>query len=337
MLTYFRFLLNLVAANLFSCAFVTPFLLWDAISYSEISDVVCSVFTVILVVSSSVSMYSQLLIGLDQFLAVTEPLHYHRKITKARCRFMCVASWLFSLSIGCLSLVSETQSGGVDFGIPGVPSHLRSCRSDARWSARSALAYFCLSFGLPFVAMMYVYTRIFYAAHSNSAKTRRNSVCSASFDHVQQQHQNPQEKQPYYGYKSNQLGVTISPPQPQDQPSKLHRISVVGHNVTVTVRHKLSTASALIAYREEGRAAKATGNGTGTTYYLCMHDIPARQIILLEILLKIKERFLTYDLCHSDVLIRYNLKQHPLRLLSTLQVYSSFTLLPYVKIMRSEV
>ena len=272
----FRFLLNLVVANLFSCAFVTPFLLWDAVGYSEISNVVCSVFTVVLVVSSSASMYSQLLIGVDQYLAVTEPLHYHRKINKSRCRFLCVASWLFSLSIGFLSLVSETQNGaGVDYGTPGVPSHLRACRSDARWNAPSALAYFCLSFGLPFLALLYVYTKIFCAAHSNSAKTRRNSVCSASFDHVQQQHQNPQQQQqqapvaPYYGYRSKHLGVTIAPPEPQEQPSKLHRISVVGHNVTVTVRHKLSTASALIAYREEGRAAKATGTGTGSPAHAC--------------------------------------------------------------------
>ena len=277
MFIHFRFLLNLVAANLFSCAFVTPFLLWDAVGFSEISDVLCSVFTVILVVSSSVSMYSQLLIGLDQYLAVTEPLHYHRIITKSRCRFLCVSSWLFSLSIGLLSIVSETQSGGVDYGIPGVPSHLRACRSDARWNAPSAMVYFCLSFGLPFIAMLYVYTRIFCAAHANSAKTRRNSVCSASFDHVQQQHQNQQQQQlpvvaPYYGYKSNHLGVTISPPHPQQQqPSKLQRISVVGHNVTVTFRHKLSTASssALIAYREEGRAAKATGTRTRTVAYAC--------------------------------------------------------------------
>ena len=58
----------------------------------------------------------------------------------------------------------------------------------------------------------------------------------------------------------------MSPPDPQEQQpsSRLHRISVVGHNMTVTVRHKLSmsTASAIIAYREEGRAAKATGTGT---------------------------------------------------------------------------
>ena len=271
----FRFLLNLVAANLFSCAFVTPFLLWDAASHSEISDLVCSAFTVILVVSSSVSMYSQLLIGLDQYLAVTEPLHYHRKINKARCRFLCVASWLFSLSLGLLSLVSENPSGGaVEYGLPGVPSHLRGCRarSAAAWSAPSALSYFFLSFGLPFLALLYFYTKIFCAAHSNSAKTRRNSVCSASFDHVQQQ-QSQKEQQmpaPYYGYKSKNLGVTMSPPDPQEQqPSRLHRISVVGHNMTVTVRHKLSmsTASAIIAYREEGRAAKATG--TGTLAYAC--------------------------------------------------------------------
>ena len=274
--TYFRFLLNLVIANLFSCAFVTPFLLWDAVSYSEIPNVVCSVFTVILVVSSTASMYSQVLIGLDQYLAVTEPLHYHRKITKPRCRLLCVASWLISLSIGFLSLVSENRSGhGIDYGILGVPSHLRACRSGARWNAPSALTYFCLSFGLPFVALMYVYTKIFCAAHSNSAKTRRNSVCSASFDHVQQQHQpNPEQHQPtaapYYGYKSKHLGVTISPPEPQERPSRLHRISVVGHNVTVTVRHKLSNASALIVYREEGRAAKATGTGSGTLAPACM-------------------------------------------------------------------
>ena len=69
---------------------------------------------------------------------------------------------------------------------------------------------------------------------------------------------------PYYGYRSKNLGVTMSPPDPQEQqPSRLHRISVAGHNMTVTVRHKLSmsTASAIIAYREEGRAAKATGTG----------------------------------------------------------------------------
>jgi hypothetical protein len=256
-------------ANLFSCIFLSPFLLFDNLNLLDpttVHPVICSVSTTLIVIVASSSMMSQLLIGLDQYLAVTEPLHYHRRINKTRCRVLCAISWIVACVFGALSLISHSEEGGeLSYGDTNLPSPVKTCanRDVNHVDAAAALVFFSVVFALPFLVMLFVYSSIFSAAHQNSVKTRRNSVCSSSFDCVslQQQQQQNNNLAPYYGYHSNRLGVTRLPPTPEEAAPRRKESGGTGitvNQIRMSVRHKLSNASGLLAYREEGRAAKVT-------------------------------------------------------------------------------
>lgn len=201
--------------------------------------------------------FLQVLIGLDQYFAVVDPLHYHHKITKYRCHLLCVAVWLLSLALGLLSL---TDIQGWTYGVPTLPVAFNACQNTRPVSAAPALANAVLTFFLPFAVLCFCYTRIFCAAHENSVKTRRNSVCSTNFENLNNNNNNnysvPGGSSPYYGYRSTYLGVSRS--RSPSVRSTGSNIAVFTSNLRTSMRHKISNASAIFTYREEGRAAKVT-------------------------------------------------------------------------------
>ena len=76
---------------------------------SEIRSPLCLLDRSVMTTGSSASIFSQLLIGVDQHLAVLHPLHYHRRINSNRCLVLCLVSWIGSVGIGILEIsVSES-------------------------------------------------------------------------------------------------------------------------------------------------------------------------------------------------------------------------------------
>jgi hypothetical protein len=69
----------------------------------------CLINRSVITTVSSASVFSQLLIGVDQHLAVLHPLHYHRRINSNRCLVLCFVSWIGSVGFGILDVsVSES-------------------------------------------------------------------------------------------------------------------------------------------------------------------------------------------------------------------------------------
>ena len=180
-----------------------------------------------------------------------DPLHYHHKITKPCCHILCIATWITSIVLGLLSI---TDFQDLTYGVPSLPMAFNVCRdtSSQELSVAAALIYTAFTFALPFLVLSFCYTRIFCAAHENSVKTRRNSVCSATFETI-----NNNNSSPYYGYHSTYLGVSRSR-SPSVKSTGGSNIAVFASNLKSSMRHKISNASALFTYREEGRAAKVT-------------------------------------------------------------------------------
>ncbi len=251
-------------------------LLFDTVAVGVVGDAAafCLLSSALLVGVSSVSTFSQLLIGVDQYLAVTEPLHYHKRINKTRCTALCLLSWVIGGLLSTLAAFVEYT------GVGALPNSFKTCSAGGNGSpagpgsTASAAVYFSVSFAAPFLSLLFVYGTIFCAAHNNSVKTRRNSVCSSSFDCIANNNNNYcQQQVPYYGYRSNRLGVTRTaaekPPatktggaggesKPRRESRLLSNASNLNH-IRMSVKRKLSNASgALFVYRDETRAAKVT-------------------------------------------------------------------------------
>uniref|UniRef100_A0A1B6D3F5 G-protein coupled receptors family 1 profile domain-containing protein n=1 Tax=Clastoptera arizonana TaxID=38151 RepID=A0A1B6D3F5_9HEMI len=172
-----RFVINLLATNLLSCWVLLPLILVDSV-WGKVSPVMCGINQGISTGLCSASVMSVLLIGIDQYFAVIDPLHYHSVIDNPRCAMMTIISWIFSLSIGIIGgMLYGTSSFWYFCGepdeaiIPLVPNIYLTVFS---------IVYSILVFVLPFSCLCWVYVSIYSAAHKNSQRTRRNGS-SAGF------------------------------------------------------------------------------------------------------------------------------------------------------------
>lgn len=87
--------------NIISCVTLLP------LSFSDNSAVNSDRFLCILtefssVFCSSVIIYSVLLIAIDQYFAVVDPLHYHFIINSCKSSLMIISAWCFSAVLGIL-------------------------------------------------------------------------------------------------------------------------------------------------------------------------------------------------------------------------------------------
>merc|ERR1719430_1589787 len=93
-----RFVLNFSTANLLTSFILTPLSILDQSTDVFLSSqVFCSLLTAGLTLVSSASLLATLLIGLDQYMAIVSPLHYHRRVTRRRVILLCSAAWILSL------------------------------------------------------------------------------------------------------------------------------------------------------------------------------------------------------------------------------------------------
>ena len=110
----FRFLMNLVLANLLSGFIFLPiFVLTDILEFQYMQGGMrmCSIMRGISTLISTASVLSQFLICADQYLAVLYPLNYHRHINELRCKLLCISVWIIST---CLSIANACNVTGLD-------------------------------------------------------------------------------------------------------------------------------------------------------------------------------------------------------------------------------
>merc|ERR1712223_1160501 len=107
-----RFLINLVAANLLITFVLVPLifvdLIWPMKDYGYL-PFYCYILRGTTTLTSSASIFGQLLIGIDQYVAVINPLHYHRNVNEFRCKMMCLSAWIISLGLVIISSVDHSN------------------------------------------------------------------------------------------------------------------------------------------------------------------------------------------------------------------------------------
>ena len=171
-------MLNLALSNLFSLLLLTPLSLLDQTASSIMEKAsFCFMLTLVATMVSAVILLSTLLIGIDQYLAIVDPLHYHSKVNKKRVVALCCFVWLVSL-VTSLVVVMDPHTTITYF------TWSRTCQPQpflhpySSYRLRVCVAVVVIVYFIPFTIITMTYVRIFTAARGNSIRTRRNSVSS---------------------------------------------------------------------------------------------------------------------------------------------------------------
>ena len=145
MVYIFRFVVNLLCTNLVVTCVLVPLVLADA--FTDYQAVLYAVCEGVAAGVCAASVLAVLMIALDQYCAVMDPLHYHARISKARSAGLMAIAWTTSGALG------------VVHGLGFYPSTF-------------AGTYSIVVFVLPFACILWMYICIYTAAHKNSKRTR---------------------------------------------------------------------------------------------------------------------------------------------------------------------
>lgn len=210
------------------------------------------------------SIFSILLIGVNQYFAVIHSLRYHFYISKSRCMIFISTGWILATIFGILGAVSQNHSSLWRFcdEMPKSSSHYRL------FNTIYAFVYFIFMILTPFIAISAIYVCIYTAAHQNSERMRKSGSCNGILDSYVQV---PTRKTPSEEDISIQGSKRASLPKVHSAPNFLNMVRAVEQRDMVKVtrspsdrspnsfinslRYRISNAT-VFRYREEARAAK---------------------------------------------------------------------------------
>ncbi|OAD52485.1 Dopamine D2-like receptor [Eufriesea mexicana] len=106
-----RFVMNLTVSNLLVCTIMNPLLIMDAASTSSNSSIadpqpiasVCAMSEGVVAIVTTSSVFSVLLIAVDQYFAVVDPLRYRARVDKLKSGILIISTWLISIIFGFLA------------------------------------------------------------------------------------------------------------------------------------------------------------------------------------------------------------------------------------------
>ncbi|XP_066603360.1 uncharacterized protein [Prorops nasuta] len=104
-----RFVMNLTVSNLLTCAILSPLLMLDAplSSYAaEGTGSICAISEGATALVTTSSVLSVLLIAIDQYFAVVDPLRYRSRIDKLKTGILILGVWVVSLSFGIVAALN---------------------------------------------------------------------------------------------------------------------------------------------------------------------------------------------------------------------------------------
>lgn len=214
------------------------------------------------------SIFSILLIGINQYFAVIHSLRYHFYISKARCMVFIYTGWIVATIFGILGAVSQNHTSLWHFcdAAPKSSSNYRL------FNTIYAVIYFVFMNLTPFIAISAIYVCIYIAARQNSERMRKSRSCNGSLDAYVQVPSRKIPSEEDLQFKREKCQSSL--PKVQSAPNFLNIVEtgeVAKAAVTVKVartnsdrshngfinslKYKISNSS-VFRYREEARAAK---------------------------------------------------------------------------------
>uniref|UniRef100_A0A3Q1BVQ2 G-protein coupled receptors family 1 profile domain-containing protein n=1 Tax=Amphiprion ocellaris TaxID=80972 RepID=A0A3Q1BVQ2_AMPOC len=128
-----------------------------------LGNIACSMYHYTGFVITSASVGDMVLISVDRYVAICDPLHYHTRITEGRVKLWVCLCWLFSGLYNILFL--KTQIGNSCYGECIINIDLIGGTVD-----------FIVTFILPVAAIIFLYMRVFVVAVSQARAMRSHTA-----------------------------------------------------------------------------------------------------------------------------------------------------------------
>ncbi|EFA05686.1 alpha-1D adrenergic receptor [Tribolium castaneum] len=192
----------------------------------------------------TLSIFSILLIGINQYFGVIHSLRYHFYINKCRSTVFILTTWLVALVLSVLSSVTESDSYLWRF----CRNRPQNSRTVQILNTIYALSYCLAVILVPFIAICVIYVCIYTAAHKNSERMRKSTSTNLDCCYSNEQ------RAPLPKVRSAPNFMRF---EEIANPKKVTRTSSerASNNFITSLKHKISNAS-VFKYREETRAAK---------------------------------------------------------------------------------
>ncbi|XP_034416709.1 trace amine-associated receptor 13c-like [Cyclopterus lumpus] len=134
-----------------------------------LGDLMCTSYTVVDFIITSTSIGTMVLIAVDRYVAICDPLHYSYKVTQKRVQVCVCLCWIFSIFLNSLLLKNNLEQPG------RYTSCLGECVVVINYIA--GLADIFLSFIGPVTVIIVLYMRVFVVAVSQ-ARAMRSQIAS---------------------------------------------------------------------------------------------------------------------------------------------------------------
>ncbi|XP_039674157.1 trace amine-associated receptor 7e-like [Perca fluviatilis] len=167
-------LLSLAVSDLLVGLVLMPVEVLRKTSCWFLGEFVCSTFTLLSVNIPSASIGDIVLISVDRYVAICDPLHYTTKVTGRRVKFCVCLCWLCAVSYS-LHFVKD---------LPSQTDVHKYCYGECRLNTDIASLFFDLlvTFIVPVTAIIALYLRIFAVAVSQ-ARAMRSHITAVTLQH----------------------------------------------------------------------------------------------------------------------------------------------------------
>ncbi|XP_051780135.1 trace amine-associated receptor 13c-like [Erpetoichthys calabaricus] len=151
--------LSLAVADFFVGLFIMPFMVIQSIETCwYFGNIFCLIYTMLLYILTETSIFNLVMIAIDRYLALCDPLLYSTKITVRVATFSVGLIWFLSLCYTCALLFSNGNTEGI-IGLDPCPGDCLVVLN----STWGTLDLVC-SFLLPVSIMITLYAKIFVVA-----------------------------------------------------------------------------------------------------------------------------------------------------------------------------
>uniref|UniRef100_A0A3Q1JUH3 G-protein coupled receptors family 1 profile domain-containing protein n=1 Tax=Anabas testudineus TaxID=64144 RepID=A0A3Q1JUH3_ANATE len=167
-------LLSLAVSDLLVGLVVTPIGVLRQIACWFLGDLVCSLYNYVSCFIISASIGDMVLISVDRYVAICDPLHYSTRVTVRRVKMCVYVCWISSLLYNSLFLKDDLTQ----------PGRYKSCYGECVIVTDyiSGTIDIVLSFVLPVTVILLLYVRVFLTAVSQ-ARAMRSHVAATTLHH----------------------------------------------------------------------------------------------------------------------------------------------------------
>ncbi|KAK2840307.1 hypothetical protein Q5P01_014047 [Channa striata] len=138
-----------------------------------LGDLVCTLYFVLEYVISCTSVGIMVLISIDRYVAICDPLHYSTKVTPGRVLVCVLLCWIGSLFYVCIVMKDEFKN----------PGRYNSCAGECVMISRISdqITDFTVIFLIPVTVIIVLYMRVFVVAVSQ-ARAMRSHIAAVSLE-----------------------------------------------------------------------------------------------------------------------------------------------------------